>query len=191
MPDRDVQTIRDLIYYQYAKIVARRAFSSADGVQAKQKNYGFVKQTFLKLKSGEMSWSDITREDWQLVESDRKCIYCGCEADLHREHLVPRSIRIKPECGDCDAIQSIHNQVFACQPCNKSKGVKGLYQFYRSRHPTEKKYYDFIPPLAEKKYLKTIMRCHCCASTLDGGDLDGDDEITVLDIDHVLRLNVQ
>ena len=27
MPDRDVRTIRDLIYYQYAKIIARSAFS--------------------------------------------------------------------------------------------------------------------------------------------------------------------
>ncbi len=26
MPDRDVKTIQDLIYYQYAKIIARRAF---------------------------------------------------------------------------------------------------------------------------------------------------------------------
>jgi archaeosine-15-forming tRNA-guanine transglycosylase len=26
MPDRDVKMIRDLIYYQYAKIIARRAF---------------------------------------------------------------------------------------------------------------------------------------------------------------------
>jgi hypothetical protein len=25
MPDRDVQTIRDLIFYQYAKSIARRA----------------------------------------------------------------------------------------------------------------------------------------------------------------------
>jgi hypothetical protein len=30
MPDRDVETIRDLIYYQYAKIIARRAFGAAD-----------------------------------------------------------------------------------------------------------------------------------------------------------------
>ena len=29
MPDRDVQTIRRLIYYQYAKIVARREFGQA------------------------------------------------------------------------------------------------------------------------------------------------------------------
>jgi hypothetical protein len=36
MPDRDVKTIRDLIYYQYAKIIARRAFSAADGKKAKK-----------------------------------------------------------------------------------------------------------------------------------------------------------
>jgi hypothetical protein len=42
MPDRDVKTIRDLIYYQYAKIIARRAFGAADGKEAKKYNYGFV-----------------------------------------------------------------------------------------------------------------------------------------------------
>ena len=26
MPDREVRTIRDLLYYQYAKVIARRAF---------------------------------------------------------------------------------------------------------------------------------------------------------------------
>ena len=36
MPDRGVRTIRDLIYYQYAKIIARRAFSMPDGKEAKK-----------------------------------------------------------------------------------------------------------------------------------------------------------
>ena len=35
MPDRDVRTIRDLIHYQYAKIIARSAFSAPDGTAAK------------------------------------------------------------------------------------------------------------------------------------------------------------
>ncbi|MDD1776798.1 MAG: hypothetical protein LUQ65_01410 [Candidatus Helarchaeota archaeon] len=34
MPDRDVKTIQDLIYYQYAKIIARRAFGAVDGKEA-------------------------------------------------------------------------------------------------------------------------------------------------------------
>ena len=45
---------------------------------------------------------------------------------------------------------------------------------------------DYVPALLEKKYLKTIYNCHLCAGTLDGGDIDGDGELTVLDIDHII-----
>jgi len=31
MPDRDVKTIRDLVYYPYATIIARNAFAASDG----------------------------------------------------------------------------------------------------------------------------------------------------------------
>jgi len=187
MPDRDVKTILDLIYYQYAKIIARRAFDISDGKEAKRQHYGFIKQTFRELKNGVISWSEITREDWQFVESEKKCIYCGTESDIHKEHIVPRSLKIKSECGTCDKIQGIHNQVWACRQCNSSKGMKGLYEFFKAKYPNERKFYDLIPPLAEKKYLKTIYNCHECAQTLTKGDIDGDREISVLDIDFILH----
>jgi len=187
MPDRDVRTILDLIYYQYAKIIARSAFGVSDGKEAKRQHYGFIKQTFRELKSGVKSWSEITREDWQFVESEKKCIYCGTKSYIHREHIVPRSLQIKPECGTCDKIQGIHNQVWACRHCNSSKGTKGLYEFYKAKYPNERKFYDLIPPLLEKKYLKTIYNCHECAQTLTKGDIDGDGEISILDIDFILH----
>jgi hypothetical protein len=186
MPDRDVNTIRDLIYYQYAKIIARRAFGAADGKEAKKYNYGFVKETFRDLKSGAKSWSEITREDRQFVEAEKRCVYCGAENDLHWEHIVPRSLRVKPDCETCETIRGIHNQIWACGQCNSMKGRKGLYQFFKGKYPGERKYYDLIPPLLEKKYLKTIYNCHSCAGTLDGGDIDGNGELTVLDIDHII-----
>jgi hypothetical protein len=62
-----------------------------------------------------------------------------------------------------------------------------LYEFYREKYPGERKFYDFIPPLLEKKYLKTIIKCHECANTLSSSDLDRDGEITVLDIDFILH----
>jgi hypothetical protein len=83
MPDRDVQTVQDLIYYQYAKIITKRAFNVPDGQAAKGQHYGFIKKTFRELQSGGKLWSEITREDWQFVESDKRCIYCGAETDLH------------------------------------------------------------------------------------------------------------
>jgi len=57
MPDREVKTIKDLIFYQYAKIIAKRAFSTQNGRTAKKKHYGFIKKTFRELKNGIMSWS--------------------------------------------------------------------------------------------------------------------------------------
>lgn len=99
----------------------------------------------------------------------------------------PGSIRIKPECGTCDKVQGIHNQIWACQSCNSSKGASGLYGFYRRKNPSDKKFYDLIPPLLEKKYLKTIYNCHECANTLGAGDIDGDGKLTVLDIDFIIR----
>jgi len=187
MPDRDVKTIQDLIYYQYSKIVARRAFHASDGKEAKGLHYGFIKKTFRELKSGAKSWSEITREDRQFVEVEKRCIYCGAENDLHWEHIVPKSLLIRPQCVTCDIIQGIHNQIWACSRCNSSKGTKGLYEFYREKYPGERKFYDFIPPLLEKKYLKTIIKCHECANTLSSSDLDHDGEITVLDIDFILH----
>ena len=113
MPDKDVQTIRDLLSYQYAKIIAKSAFSVSDGKQAKKKHYGFIKKTFNQLKEGTKLWSDITREDWQFVESEKECIYCGAGGDLHKEHIVPRSVAIIPQCKTCEKIHGIHNQVWA------------------------------------------------------------------------------
>ena len=61
MPDRDVETIRDLIYYQYAKIMERRAFGVANGKEAKRQHYGFIKKTFRELKCGVKRGRRITR----------------------------------------------------------------------------------------------------------------------------------
>lgn len=190
MADREVQTIRDLIFYQYSKIIAKSAFSVSNGNEAKKQHYGFIKKTFRELKSGKKSWSEITREDWQFVESEKKCAYCGSVSKApEKEHIVPKTLLIIPKCRTCDKIHGIHNQVWACKECNSQKSTMGLYEFFKARNPQNKKYYDFIPPLLEKKYLKTMYCCHECAETLDEGDLDGDGEITVLDIDFIIRNN--
>jgi archaeosine-15-forming tRNA-guanine transglycosylase len=49
MPDRDVKTIRHLIYYQYSKIIGKSAF----GADSKSKDYGFIKNTFRDLVMSE------------------------------------------------------------------------------------------------------------------------------------------
>lgn len=187
MPDRDVETIEHLIFYQYAKLIARSAFRMANGKQAKHQHYGFIKNTFCALKDGRKSWSEILREDRQLAEGDRTCTYCGANQQIQWEHIVPKTINVRAECANCERVQGIHNQVWVCARCNATKHTMGLYEFYRSKYSSDKKFYDQIPPIAEKKYLKTMYNCHQCAGTLNQGDLDGDGSITVLDIDFILH----
>jgi hypothetical protein len=95
MPDGDVSTLYQVMHFQYAKIIACSAFGYANGTEAKKKNYGFIKTTFRQLSSGKKTWSNIEREDWQLVESDKECAYCGRTVDFAREHIVPQSLLIK------------------------------------------------------------------------------------------------
>lgn len=176
MPDREVKTIKDLIFYQYAKIIAKSAF----GPEAKKEAYGFIKKTFRQLRDDEKKWSEILREDKQLVEVEKKCIYCGSEEDLQWEHIVPRTLMINERCPTCDRIQGIHNQIWACKTCNSKKHTKGLYHFYRELFPDAKKLSDTLPALLEKKYLKTIYYCHECKGTLE---LEGGKGFGVLDLD--------
>ena len=191
MPDREVETIRDLIFYQYAKLIARSAFRLPDGEAAKRVHYGFIKNTLRALQSGRKSWSDILREDKQLVEAPKVCVFCGATENLVWEHIVPRSLRINDRCPACDHLQGIHNQVWCCAPCNARKSIKGLYTFFGefSGNP-DGDFFDFIPALLEKKYLKTIHFCHECAGTLTARDLDGDGTLTVRDLDEVVRRHV-
>jgi hypothetical protein len=188
MPDPDVKTLIDVINFQYAKIITCSAFKCANGKDAKKKYYGFIKDTFKDLRSGKKRWSDIEREDWQFAESDKECAYCGSKTQLAREHIVPRSFLVNERCPECDTIQAIHNQVWSCKKCNSEKSTMGLYSFYKKRLEGEEKFYDYIPPLVEKKYLKTVFCCfERCAKCLKKGDLDGDGQMTVLDIDYALK----
>ena len=180
MPDASVKTIRDLIWFQYAKTMAHSSeFSNGQN--------GTIRKTLDDLRSGAKEWTDITNDDSLLAGVEKKCAYCGRTNDLSREPIVPRALAINENCPDCDTIQTIRNQVWACRICNSMKGALGLYQFYQRRMAGKKKFDDSIPPLLEKKYLKVVYDCLNCAKCLDCGDLDGDGKLTVLDIDFALQ----
>jgi hypothetical protein len=82
MPPKNVTTIRQLIYWEYAKLIAGRAVGD-------RKNYGFVTHTYKKLAAGQMHPSAILREDHQLVEGGMVCAYCGAVERLQWEHIIP------------------------------------------------------------------------------------------------------
>jgi hypothetical protein len=145
MPPPAVKNVRDLIYWQYAKIISESA-------GAGKKQYAFVMNRFKKLQSGEMEWSGAIREYIRERDLPTQCIYCQSSTNLSYDHLIPRS-RGGPDIAD--------NVVLACKTCNSSKGNKGVYEWFKLDRRYE------VPRIAEGKYLKLLYLLHGEKGTLD------------------------
>ncbi len=138
MPPSAVRTLGDLLYWQYAKIIAGSA-----GIGKTQ--YGFVMQRFKKLQSGEIGW-DTLREYVKEREDPNRCIYCGHEGPMTMDHLFPR-VRNGPS--------DEKNVVWVCGPCNSSKGRRRPYEYWTEENGLRAAKYE-MPRVAEGKYLKLL-----------------------------------
>jgi hypothetical protein len=164
MPPKGVRTVRQLIYWEYAKLMAGSAVGD-------RKNYAYVMYCYKRLDGGKLNPSTILRENKLLVLGERICAYCEKECDaLQWEHIIPRSR------GGADTID---NMVLACKGCNLEKGTRDLFEWYGERR------YE-IPRLPLGKYLKIIFDLHERAGTLDSNDLNSDGQLDVLDLGAVL-----
>lgn len=145
MPPAVAQTIRDTIYWQYAKLISKSA-----GFGNKQR--AFQMNRFFALRDGSIQWSTTIREWIKEREKLEECIYCGVHGDLTTEHILPRTHR-GPDIPD--------NAVRVCKRCNSSKGDKRLYEWFGYERRDE------IPRIAEGKYLKLLYELHKQNETLD------------------------
>jgi len=149
MPPSAVKTVRELIFWQYAKIVSESAGMG-------KKNYGMIMSTYKKLCNEDISWSSTVREWVREREQNGICIYCGAADKLTTDHILPTV------CGGEDVPDNV---VSVCKSCNSSKGCKGLYEW---RGLDAK---DNHHRIAEGKYLKYLHTLHEKQNTLDA-DLD-------------------
>jgi rubrerythrin len=135
-----INTIRDLIHWQYAKIIAESA-------GAGKRNWGFVMSKYEKLQRGEIFWNMI-REYVKERECRDVCIFCGAHGSLTLEHLFPRSL---------NGPEDEKNVVWICRSCNSMKGARRLYEAWTLKKGLKGAKYD-IPRIAEGKYLKLIYQ---------------------------------
>jgi hypothetical protein len=145
-PPPVVKTLRELIYWQYAKIISNSA-----GMGKKQ--WGFVMDRFEKLRDENIFWNSI-REYVKERETSNKCSFCGSSDQLSLEHLFPRTLH-----GPDDE----KNVTWICRRCNSSKGARRPYEYWTLRDGLKAAKYD-MPRLVEGKYLKFVFE------TLSGTD---------------------
>ncbi len=165
MPPKNVKTVRDLVYWEYSKLISGSAVGS-------RKNYGFIMHTFKKLKERQIHPSDILRENKKLVEAANTCAYCGEEGNMQWEHIVPKS-RGGPD--------SIDNMVQSCPKCNMAKRDKDPFEWYGEKHKYE------IPRVVLGKFLKLVYNVHEESGTLDNVDVNQDGKLDVFDLGSVFK----
>ena len=136
VPPAVVKNVRDLIFWQYAKIISESAGFG-------KKSWGFVMTKFKQLNEGEISWNEI-RE--YIKEKRDECIFCGAKTNLTMDHMMPRCFN-----GPDDE----KNIIWVCEECNSSKGGKRLYEFWTVKKGLKAAKYD-VPRIAEGKYLKLV-----------------------------------
>jgi len=107
--------VEDIIYYYYAKLV----IAPSAGFE---KNYGFIIDTYKRLKSGEIEMSHYDREIERIAKTSNECAFCGSRSrKCQPVHVVPKSLGIPP---------GMHNLVIACEHCSKSKQDKDLIYWW-------------------------------------------------------------
>lgn len=160
MPPQLVKNIKELIFYQYAKIIASSARISG---------YPFIVSRMKLLASGEIQMSTVLRElKMQMLAELKCCEYCNAMDELSWDHLIPRS-KNGPDTAD--------NHVLACRKCNSSKGAKGIYEWYGLKRK------DDLPRIVAGKYLKLLYEIHEKNGTLEMRDLNGDGKLDVMDLE--------
>jgi len=143
MPPAVVRTIKDEIFWQYAKLISKSAGLSYQRA--------FQMKKFIELRDGDIQWSTSIREWIKEHEKPDECIYCGSKQNLTVDHILPLA-RDGPDKPD--------NAIMVCKPCNSSKGAKRLYEWKRKEEK------DNIPRIAEGKYLKLLFELHEKMGTL-------------------------
>ena len=145
-----MNTIRDLLFWQYARIVS---ISAGEG----KTNYGLISNIFKRFYSREVRWSSSIGDFVKKHEKRNACVYCASSRNLTVEHILPR-IRGGPDIPE--------NTASVCDDCNSRKGSKRFYEWYGLENTSE------LPRTAEAKYLKLLYSLHEARGTLDATPAD-------------------
>jgi hypothetical protein len=170
-PPKFVNTVRGLIYWQYAQLIAKAA-----GFEG---NYGFVISRYKKLASGEMKWSSSIRDYQKELDKGRVCVYCGSTTKVTNDHIIPIS-RAGVDPRIVKLLESSDNCISACQVCNSKKGDRDIFEWYGPDR------LDEIPKLVLSKFLKMAYDIHETQGTLDLSDPNMDGVLDIYDLGVVI-----
>jgi hypothetical protein len=170
-PPKYVETVRQLIFWQYAQLIAKAA--------GFKDQWGFVVSRYKKLASGEMKWSSSVRDHQKELDKGVACVYCGTGENISMDHIIPRS-RAGVDPRVVKLLESLDNCVCACKSCNASKSDRDVFEWYGVDR------LDEVPELVQSKFLKLAYEMHETQGTLDVRDPNMDGVLNIYDLGVVM-----
>ena len=151
---RSRSTVGELLYWCYANLAMAHAALDGGATAYGRQHYMVRTRLLNGLTEGTMTVGSLVDDDRLKLVLPRACCYCGAGERLSVDHLIPVS-RGGPESAD--------NIVWACAPCNSSKGAGDVLRWYAGRR-------EFPPLLLLRRYLKLAIG-YCAARNLLGTPL--------------------
>jgi len=170
-PPKYITTVRQLIYWHYAQLIAKAA--------GFKDNWGFVVSRYKKLASGDMKWSSSVRDHQKELDKGIICVYCGSAEKISMDHIIPIS-RAGVDQRIVKLLNSTDNCVCACKLCNSSKGGRDIFEWYGLDR------LDEVPELVLSKFLKLAYEMHETQGTLDVHDPNLDGVLNIYDLGVVI-----
>jgi len=138
MPKPKYETVKEKIFWSYANLAMAHT-----GVLKNQEKYGVFNfmiraKLFKGLKSGAMNMRTIFDDEKIKLQTGMICNYCGSPDNLALDHIFPQRY---------GGLDNAENLIFACRPCNSSKGKKDLMEWMMTQN-------KFLPLMVIRRYLK-------------------------------------
>ncbi len=144
MKDDALATVGQRLYWAYANLGMAHAALSKRRVEYVRMDYIIRHKLYSGLLDGTMNLGSLKDDERLKLQLPQVCCYCGNDTKLTLDHLIPT---LK---GGSHAADNI---VWACQPCNSSKGAVDLVEWHQKAG-------RFPPLLLLRRYLKIAIN-HC------------------------------
>jgi hypothetical protein len=140
-----VKTIREKIFFEYAKLISRSALKG-------NIDYPLVSNRFKALLSGKITIADMNRDWPRFQDQPPACVFCGSTGDLELDYLIPLGR---------GGGRSTENTVLSCPECRASRGDKGIFQWLG----LEKR--ESLDLFTNCRYLEELYDAHAQKGTLE------------------------
>jgi hypothetical protein len=140
-----VKTIREEIFFEYAKLISRSTLKG-------NVDYPFVSNRFKALLNGKITMAGMNREWPGDLDQPPACAFCGHTDELELDYLIPLGRGGSP---------SSENTVLSCPACRASRGEKGVFQWLG----LEKS--EGLDPFIAGRYLQELFDAHSQKGTLE------------------------